>query len=151
MKKSSLYFGIGCVAVWVWSMSKLPRGIRLNNPGNIRHGDSWDGMTALQPDPDFVQFESPAFGIRAMSKILDTYSRHYGLNTINSIVGRWAPPVENNTGAYVAHVAQKLGVSPHQPLNIDEYKPELIAAIILHENGQQPYSMQQIYEGIAMS
>jgi hypothetical protein len=27
-----------------------PRGIRLNNPGNLRHGDKWQGMVDDQPD-----------------------------------------------------------------------------------------------------
>ena len=33
----------------VLDMTK-PRGIRLNNPGNIRHGDNWRGMAPDQPD-----------------------------------------------------------------------------------------------------
>ena len=44
---------------FVWgSYMALPRGIRNNNPGNIRLGDNWQGMKESQSDKSFVQFES---------------------------------------------------------------------------------------------
>ena len=36
----------------------IPRGIRNNNPGNIRHSDQWKGLTPEQPDPDFCTFST---------------------------------------------------------------------------------------------
>ena len=88
----------------------VPRGIRLNNPGNIKHGDDWQGMSAEQADPDFITFISPVWGIRAMARTLTTYSTSYGLNTVEGIIGRWAPESENDTASYIAHVASALGV-----------------------------------------
>lgn len=132
-------------------MTRTPRGIRNHNPGNIRHGDQWEGMAEQQNDPSFVQFVAPEWGIRAMARILNRYYTVYGLTTINAIVGRWAPPVENNTGAYVNHLAAVLDVAPDQPLDFGLELPGLIAAIIRHENGQQPYSAEIIRKGISLA
>lgn len=60
----------------------IPRGIRNNNPGNIRHSDQWKGLTPEQPDPDFCTFSTPEYGIRAMGVILLNYQRKHGLKTI---------------------------------------------------------------------
>lgn len=49
---------------------QLPRGIRNNNPGNIRHGANWLGLNpnGRNIDSAFCVFESPFFGIRALAK-----------------------------------------------------------------------------------
>ena len=41
----------------------IPRGIRNNNPGNIRHGNDWQGISKEQPDPAFCTFVSPEYGL----------------------------------------------------------------------------------------
>jgi len=129
----------------------LPRGIRNNNPGNIRKsGDAWQGLADIQPDTEFFSFADPVYGIRALAKILRNYRDRYGLNTVQGIINRWAPPVENNTGAYVRMVANKVGVAPAEPLTWDAGQMRrLVSAIIQHENGQQPYSMATIADGIS--
>ena len=129
----------------------LPRGIRNNNPGNIRKsGDAWQGLADIQPDSAFFSFADPVYGIRALAKIIRNYRDRYGLQTVEGIINRWAPPVENNTGAYVGAVASALGVAPNQPLAFDAGQMRtLVASIIQHENGQQPYSMATIDDGIA--
>lgn len=126
------------------------RGLRNNNPGNIRKGEPWQGMAPSQSDPAFVQFESPVWGIRALNKILSTYYHRYGLKTVQDIITRWAPPNENNTTAYVNAVAQAMGVAPTATLRLPAQAPELTAAIIHHENGLQPYSDQTIAEGVRL-
>ncbi len=126
-----------------------PRGIRNHNPGNIRKGrDAWQG--AVGDDGEYLIFSEPKWGIRAIKKILNTYRRAYGLTTIHGIISRWAPDTENDTSSYVQHVADLLGVPP--TAHLDENRdPDLIAAIILHENGEQPYSPAQILEGVALA
>lgn len=129
-----------------------PRGIRNNNPGNLRHsGTSWRGMSAQQTDVHFVQFETPEYGIRALGKLLDTYYTRYGLNTVRGIISRYAPSTENDTAAYVETVAKKLSVRPDDVINVIGKKQKLIEAIIEHENGQQPYTVAQIAGGISMA
>lgn len=129
----------------------LPRGIRNNNPGNIRHGADWRGMRATQTDPAFVQFETPEYGIRALFRTLRTYYDLHGLRTVRQIIGRWAPPNENDTEAYVQAVARSVGVAPSEPLEMSRHFPALMKAIIAHENGRQPYTDEQIARGIALA
>lgn len=112
-----------------------PRGIRNNNPGNIkRTGDQWQGMAADQPDPVFVTFIAPEWGFRAMTRILRGYAAA-GAHTVRAIINRWAPPSENITSAYVDDVAKRLGVGPDDPIDLDAVLPGLLQAIALHENG----------------
>ena len=117
----------------------LPRGIRNNNPGNIRQGTAkWQGMRDAAFDPAFVEFTDPVYGIRAMMKIFLTYYRKYGLDTVQSIVNRWAPPHENATDHYAAHVAQLLKVKRYDVLDVPALLVPLAKAVTLHENGAPP-------------
>ena len=51
-----------------------PRGIRNNNPGNIRrNGDPWQGLAKEQNDREFFTFKSAVYGIRALARLLITY------------------------------------------------------------------------------
>lgn len=129
-----------------------PRGIRNNNPGNIRYDGvtPWRGMVSVDGG-GFVVFDTPENGIRAMARVLTNYERVHGLNTVAGIIGRWAPATENDTRAYVADVAARLGVPEFMSIDVQARLGELIAAIIAHENGQQPYSMAQIQSGVALA
>jgi hypothetical protein len=127
----------------------IPRGIRNNNPGNIRLGDNWQGMKENQSDGSFVQFKEAKYGIRAMTRILDNYAKR-GVVYLADIILTWAPPSENDTRAYIAHVEQLTGLYGNQRVTREHY-PKLIDAIIKHENGIQPYSVATIEEGIALA
>lgn len=127
------------------------RGIRNNNPGNLEFSKSnpWAGQTG--DDGRFAKFETPEHGIRALGRNLLSYQRQ-GLDTVNDIINRWAPPDDNNnTSAYIEAVCAQLGVTPDQPL--DASNPDILkalcAAIIHHENGSQPYSDQQLSTGVS--
>ncbi len=107
----------------------LPRGIRNNNPGNIRLGIEWDGLAAAQTDKDFCQFSHLIMGLRAAGIVLRTYQIVHGLHSVKGIIDRWAPPVENDTASYIAHVEGCVSGGPlHQ-------QKRLLEAIIIHENG----------------
>ena len=131
---------------------KLPRGIRNNNPGNIRHGANWLGLNpnGRNIDSAFCVFESPVFGIRALAKVLINYKKIHGLNTVRLIVSRYAPPNENQTAAYIQSVAKQLEVYPDTKIDIEErgVLTVFIKAVIRMENGIQPYSDEVIQEGI---
>lgn len=133
----------------------LPRGVRNCNPGNIdRTAERWQGMAADQSsDPRFVVFEAPVWGLRALAKVLLSYSRKYGLRTPEAIVGRWAPPTENDTGAYARQVAKALGVGVGDAIDMENAGTlaVLVAAIVTHENGQQPYSPALIAQAVALA
>ncbi len=134
-----------------YSDMSMPRGIRNMNPGNIRHGGGkWQGMAEVQGDPEYIQFVSPVYGIRAMGKLLLNYQSMYGLKTIREIINRWAPPIENETTAYVRHVSSLMGWPEDYPITVAGVLPKLVKAIILHENGVQPYNDKTINEGLAL-
>ena len=132
----------------------LPRGIRNHNPGNLRLSkDPWQGLADKQTDGAFFQFREAKWGIRALARTLITYQDRHGLKTVRELIGRWAPPSENNTPAYVAAVAKALGVGQDDPVDLQDHAvmEPLVKAIIRHENGQQPYTQAQIDAGLVLA
>lgn len=128
------------------------RGLRNNNPGNIRKsGDAWQGLAAQQTDPAFFQFTDAKYGVRALAKILLNYERKYGLRSVRELINRWAPPIENNTSSYVASVARALNVTADEALIVYNRLPDLAAAIIRHENGSNPYTADDIRAWVYLS
>lgn len=123
----------------------IARGLRNNNPGNIKEmpGDKtqWQGERATDDDPIFEEFDGMWQGVRALAVTLLTYSRRYGLNTVRGIITRWAPGSENNTAAYIASVCAALGVTPDQRIDVRERLYALTKAICVHENGALAVAM----------
>jgi hypothetical protein len=114
--------------------SGAPRGIRNNNPGNLRYGEFAQRMGATgQDDKGFAVFSDMKTGSNAGLELLKSYMRR-GYDTIEKIISRWAPANENDTGAYIAAVSKSLGVGSKQKLN-DQQLAELSQAIFSHENG----------------
>lgn len=121
--------------------TSTPRGIRCNNPGNIRDSnDKWQGLSKIDNDDQFAVFDDPTWGIRAMATILITYQDRYKLRSVRGVIGRWAPPNENDTSAYVNAVAAACGVSADDIIDVHRYDVlcPLVEAIIRHENGKGP-------------
>lgn len=128
---------------------RMTRGLRNNNPGNIRRSaDAWQGLAPVQTDPDYFQFVRPEDGLRALARVLLNYEQRYGLNTVRKIVSRWAPHSENPTEAYIHAVARRLDVGPDDPINVDMRLPGLVTAITYQENGIQPYTSATIAEAV---
>ena len=122
------------------------RGIRNNNPLNIRHSaDRWQGARKEQTDKAFVQFENMAYGYRAAWKVLDSYWKHFRKRqkpyNVRNIIARWAPPSENHTEAYIRHVVKLSGLGANEnlvrPSNGRQLKRMalLITAMTCVENG----------------
>ena len=85
-----------------------PRGIRNNNPLNIRKGNDWQGERTPQTDKSFEEFTSMEMGLRAGFIILRNYmTKRPPLRTIAQIISRWAPTNENNTTAYIKEVSRR--------------------------------------------
>lgn len=140
-------------AVQFFAGTRIPRGVRNNNPGNIRLGDKWLGLCTVQDDGAFCQFTTIEYGIRALAHLLRvSYFQRRGLDTVRKIIQRWAPPSENDTYAYILSVAREARLGSEQPLDLnnDDTLAALVAAIIKHENGAQPYSGMQIVSGIRL-
>lgn len=127
-----------------------PRGVRNNNPGNIRKSaTAWQGKVN-GTDPDFETFDSAANGIRALAKVLISYQDKHAIHTIRSAINRWAPPSENDTAAYALAVAAAVGVDLDDPLDFhrEAILLPLVMAIIKHENGVQPYDAATLQAGV---
>ena len=119
------------------------RGIRNNNPLNIRKGSNWQGEKHPQTDKSFEQFESMQYGVRAGFIILRRYMSGYNgltekFNTIEKIVRRWAPPSENNTKAYIEKVSQLTGIPSSLKISFSQrsYMVAIVDAMIRVECGQ---------------
>lgn len=124
------------------------RGIRNNNPGNIRVSkDQWEGMTG--DDGAFVTFDSPESGVRALGKNLLSYGRQ-GYDSIEKIINRWAPPNENDTQAYIDSVVAATGIPATQSLDLSDPDTlsSLAQAISFHETGSR-YDPEVYQKGVA--
>ena len=134
-----------------------PRGIRNNNPLNIRKSkDQWQGLRAQQTDASFCQFESMEYGWRAAFKLLTrTYYHTYRLFTIRAIVSKWAPANENNTKAYIANVSKMTGIGPDEPIGIPSDKPArwmmVGIAMAIQENGIESLDYFAMMRGWTMA
>lgn len=118
----------------------MSRGLRNNNPGNIRlSATRYEGEVARSTDAAFKQFESMAYGYRAMFMLLYTYQKRHGLNTIRQMIARYAPPSENHTDHYVEAVSIWSGVSPDSRITATyhDVMVPIVAAMSRAENGRQ--------------
>ena len=97
---------------------KQARGMRNNNPLNIIKSEkiNWQGEVKPSTDPNFAQFETLEYGLRAAFKLLRTYYQKHGCRTIRQIVARWDPEGPKVIGAYVNTVCKHTGLSPDQQL-----------------------------------
>jgi hypothetical protein len=132
-------------------MSNTPRGLRNNNPGNIRYnGIEWQGLAKPPSDGAFCVFTAPQFGIRALGKLMRNYHFYYGIRSIRGIITRFAPDTENNTASYIQSVCKATGFDESEQLDVenDDVLLALMKAIIKHENGRQPYSDEDLRMGL---
>lgn len=111
-----------------------PRAVRNNNPGNIERGTKWIGlmdpkdMTPAQASENrFAVFAHPKYGFRAMAVVILTYARKRrardgsAIDTIGDVIARWAPPVENDTGAYARRVAKAAGKAVDELVDLESF------------------------------
>lgn len=142
---------IGGLTIFGVGFMKTSRGIRNNNPGNLRISENaWQGKVPVAQNTDgaFEQFISPEYGIRAL--FIDLRSKiNRGLNTVEKIMNVYAPPTENNTIAYITHIENITGIPRNRALSVNDI-PAIIPAIIRVENGSQPYTDTQLKTAYAM-
>lgn len=127
-------------------MTTTPRGIRNNNPGNIRNSErnDWAGEVskADKKDNAFEEFEDIPHGVRAMMKLLLKYQRSYNLHSIKELIERWAPRDENDTAAYVRWVCREMQMPDCCRLDLSDKGTmcALVDAMCYMENGERiPY------------
>ena len=125
---------------------KMSRGLRNNNPGNIRpvsRNQANDGA--------FTIYRTPEEGWGALGKQLKAYA-NAGLDNVASIISKYAPSSENNTGAYIqsvtANMSKRLGSDVGALTRLDLSDPRVLKALMQsiteHENFR---GASQYFEG----
>lgn len=126
---------------------KMSRGLRNNNPGNIRP------VSRNQPnDGSFAIYSTPEEGWGALGRQLKGYA-NAGLDNVASIISKYAPPSDNNpTGAYIqsvtANMSKRLGSDVGALTRLDLSDPRVLKALMQsiteHENFR---GASQYFEG----
>ena len=132
--------------------TERPRGIRNNNPMNLRYVPNlrWQGQSGVDRD-GYLIFFSPAYGIRAACVNIMHYKYHLGCTTLRDYVKRWAPPCENNTSAYLDYMCVELHINPDDPWDPCANPAKAVSACITYENGTQPYKAVIIDRAIMLA
>lgn len=132
---------VALAAAVVGGVSYHSLGLRNNNPMNIVYNihNKWDGQTGH--NGRFATFKTEKYGIRAGAILLHNYMYKHGLRSVGSVINRFAPSNENNTGKYSKFVATSMGVSIWGYHLSDNDLVPLIRAIIHYENGSCPFSV----------
>lgn len=117
------------------------RGLRNNNPGNIKEFPNdrthWVGERATDDDPIMEEFDQMWQGVRAARIVFQTYQRKYGLDTVDELIGRWAPPGENNTKVYRSTVCGHCGVNGDTKVDTNDlhFMNRFLRSVFRQENG----------------
>lgn len=100
-----------------------------NNPGNLRPPGASTG---------FQHFGTADEGVKAMARQIAIYAQRDKLDTLAGIIGKYAPPGENDTEAYVRDVSKKTGYGGGQHLNLSDSQTmaKVVAAMISHEQAR---------------
>lgn len=113
---------------------KIPRGIRNNNPLNLRiSSNEWIGKIRQGTDKEFEQFVNIAYGIRAAFVNIRTIMRRNRGCTLRRLIEVWAPAFENNTCAYVNRVCARTKLPQSHVLNFKDKKTMCLVAQAMAE------------------
>lgn len=127
----------------------VPRGIRNNNPLNIKFNaaNNWNGQVG-KDSGGFCIFDNPQNGVRAAAKILNSYKK-LGLTTVRQIVTRWtsgdSTTIQSN---YINFLVKNISIGADVALNTNNYAV-LLSAMTQFENGQNPYPMSLFISGVS--
>jgi hypothetical protein len=93
---------------------------RNNNPGNLRFVGQ---PGATQGEGGFAKFATYDAGYQALQNQIQldatrgTDAAGKPVTTLAELIGSWAPPNENDTGAYIISVSSQTGFDPNAPLS----------------------------------
>lgn len=100
---------------------KTTRGVRNNNPLNIRKDPNANWLGQVGDDGAFCVFCSLEYGFRAAFRCLRTYNKVHGIYKIEDIVRRWAPRFENDTEAYIEMVCRLTGRNREERVDVKHH------------------------------
>lgn len=95
--------------------------MKKSNPFNIRKNprNKWKG--AIISKGPFESFINVVYGTRAFLCVIMNYRYIHNITTIYDIIHRYAPPLENNTNAYINYVAKSMKCSPDTEITSDNF------------------------------
>lgn len=136
------------------------RSFRNNNFGNLNYVGQ-EGARLEDPngkgEARFAKFNTPEEGFRGLANQLTLYangkSKATGgrkLETVEDIIGVYAPSNENNTQQYISSLSTKLGVKSNQQLDMTnpEVMTQLMRGIATIEGGNPQVTDQFIRDSI---
>jgi len=153
--KTIIAIGVTGGLLYMAYKKSLPRGVRNNNPLNIREskGDKtqWKGEAVFDTDKAFEEFKNPVYGFRAGARVLRSYQRQ-GINTLTGIIHRFAPSHENDTSHYINQVSKWTGYDVTQPLNLnnDDVLANVLYAMSKMEVGNY-FTLKTAKAGVAIA
>ena len=104
-------------------------GLGQNNIGNIR---------PIGKSVGFQNYNSPEEGVQAIRDNLNAYYTKHGLNTLEGIISRWAPPSENPTEKLIQNATMRSGWARDQILNMkDPAVIEKLKDLIIAQEGRE--------------
>jgi hypothetical protein len=122
---------------WALKAEGVTRGIRNNNPGNIR------AVGNQRRDREgFRVFDSMEEGVLKANEQLDRYAKG-GVNKLGDIVKKWAPSGENNTEAYTKFMEKQMGVGRGTVID-DSNRAEFLANMFKEESGSKAPSWDDV-------
>jgi hypothetical protein len=127
------------------------RGVRNNNPLNLRKGVAFQYIVENPAENSFMTFGKTWQGIRA--GVLDlTTDISKGKNTLTLLINEFAPPSENNTQNYIKNISIVTGLKPDEVIDRKNFTliSKLVAAMISMENGPAAkfVTTEDIFEGV---
>lgn len=130
------------------------KGLRNNNPGNLRPGDSWKGMAGTSGN--FVVFTDVTYGIRAAA--LNLYTQYYvhGLKTLSALIKKYAPASDNNDpAAYANTVSKETGIGVNEDMALNTARVKAIIRAMMNVELTKKYSSMvtdaDMEKGISMA
>jgi len=88
------------------------RGIRNNNPSNIKRGANWVGLDTMHTDSTYCQFVSMEYGVRALIKVMLNYDAK-GINTPKTIIERFA----SGRASYISYISIQTNTGIAEPFD----------------------------------
>ncbi len=125
-----------------WKMKA--RGMRNNNPFNVRStDDQWLGKIGVD-DKGFCIFSALEYGIRA--GLVNLYNGYFSKNLdLRAIISKYAPASENDVEAYLNSIRKMTGIySDIIPKSSEWLK--IAWAIMKHEQGKEVVTVERLRE-----
>ncbi|WP_147196050.1 hypothetical protein [Pantoea sp. CCBC3-3-1] len=129
-----------------------PRGIRNNNPGNLNYAGQAGATKEGGENGRFAVFSNMGEGVAALYRQLQLYMKR-GVNTIESIVNKYAPAGDNNNvAAYIQQLVGATGKGASDKISGEDTDTvfKLMKGIINHENGKGYLTDADIMGGIQL-